>query len=105
MGDLLFTILILFFIAAPVFELGVSILLFRAMRRGSGDNPALLERFLGSLALFISGTLVSALSLNRLFDLQVPNDTAILLLTGSLGLINVPAFIWLYMYFTGKFKT
>lgn len=100
--NVIFNMLLLFFVIAPIFDGIVTVLLWKAYRKSKG-NRAILERLIGSSAIFTSTLLISILATSRMVGSHLPDDIAVAALIASLILVSVPSLNWLYMYLTGKF--
>src|SRR5215217_5287866 len=98
-----FIIALMLFII-PVFDWTASFILHRASKLASHENIALRERSRIAVVLAIVTSLNAILASFRLFDLHVPPEGAVFILSISLLLVSVPNLYWLSLYYRNKLR-
>lgn len=94
--------LILFIV--PIFDWTASVILHRASKLADHENIALHERAKIAIILAVVTSLNAILASFRLFDLHVPPEGAVLILSASLILVSVPNLYWLSLYYRNRLR-
>jgi hypothetical protein len=105
-----FAVLTLIFVSVPAFRYHAIYILFKA-RRFAGEHDlmkgALTERLIVASTGAVGSTMLALVGLNRIFGYPFWSTTSpagFLLLIVALLLFSIPAFVWEYMYITGRLE-
>jgi len=110
MGEFFFTLLVLFFLTVPILRWHAVYVLQKVRRVAKNENGGVgifTERLIVAATGATGSTLLGLVGLNRLLDYAIWEPQSVfgyVMLVLALALFSVPAFVWEWMYLTGRLE-
>jgi hypothetical protein len=101
--------LVVIFIAAPLLRVRSLVKIWKAKKEiGDGAGSGLVNKdFYSGIINLMGATLLAVAGLNRIFDYPLWHTTEVtglIVLVVALVLFTIPAYIWEFMYSTGRLR-
>lgn len=94
----------LFLMIVVIFDLTASFLLIKGATETDYSITALNERAFVAANQGAAALLLAILGANRIFDWHLPEVVVLLILSAALMIGSLPSMVWLFLYFTGRFR-